>query len=407
MRELGTLVRPTRASSGRLRRRLCPITLCAKRCTDLTEVDLFKPWSFNDGDYGMPTNEDLIKEMRAIRRLLESTRPDTSRHLGANSDFSDLRRADFDRSSLKDRFTGRLGNFGTPDEMPVPEFGWRYDPISGEYEIVSIISPLRPRDMVSIGARTDPTATNRERDLADLNSPQAAEQREKERERQEQQQKQNAERLEEANRASSEREREARERAEEARKEAKEKREKAAEVEAKLQSSQATPEDERQYFRLVRAADSADALARNLQREADLHRDSREHRSYIASKVDQTLASRGRELRITDAYRDKKPTDSFEPHERGALDFSSKDLSSEARHEEARVLSDNLGSSYRVIVEELDDDGRQINTYYIRGARVRSDPPKLAIIQATHTHVEPLRGDFEAGLLRSMPIERR
>lgn len=360
----------------------------------------------------MPTNEDLIKEMRAIRRLLESPHRDAGRHLDVNSEFSELRRPDLERSSPMSRLPDRLGSFGTPDEMPVPEFGWRRNPLTGEYEIVSIISPLRPRDLVSIGVRTDPTATNRERDLADLNSPQAAEQRERQRESErqqrqresEQQQRQNAERIEEANRASSEREREAREQAEEARKEARVKRERAAELEAKIQSSQATPEDERQYFRLITAADSADALAANLEREAGLHGDSQEHRNYIAGKVAQTVANRGRELRITDAYRDVKNTDSFEPHERGALDFSSKDLSTRERHEEALALSENLGSSYRVIVEELDDEGRQINTYYKRGELIKTDPPKEPKIKATHTHVEPVRSDFEAGLLRTRPL---
>jgi hypothetical protein len=85
-------------------------------------------------------------------------------------------------------------------------------------------------------------------------------------------------------------------------------------------------------------------------------------------------------------------------HKRGAIDYSSKDLTEAERHEEARQLSDALGSKgigHTVVVEEVhvrepgtEGPSGQVNTAYRDGVQgnVRVGEAKAT---ATHTHVQP------------------
>lgn len=93
----------------------------------------------------------------------------------------------------------------------------------------------------------------------------------------------------------------------------------------------------------------------------------------------------------TGGYRNWDAQDEWEAHERGAIDFRSKDVDATTRHTEAKKISQRLGDRYIVLVEEVDGDS-QLNTPY-RGGVQRPKPyvKKPRTADGTHTHVGPDR----------------
>lgn len=118
---------------------------------------------------------------------------------------------------------------------------------------------------------------------------------------------------------------------------------------------------------------------------------AREARSNIESTTQRVLEDRGRELDVTSRHRDDSPA-----HARGAIDYSSKDLSTTERHEEAREVSRALGDNHQVIVEEVHraagghGPAAQENTTYQGGDKGAT---RWGAVKAsgTHTHVQPSR----------------
>jgi hypothetical protein len=108
-------------------------------------------------------------------------------------------------------------------------------------------------------------------------------------------------------------------------------------------------------------------------------------RQHIESIVKAALEARGRQMVITSGYRDNS-----DAHRRGAIDISSKDLSQEDRHAEAKDISAKLGKEYTVIVEEVDQaSGTQTNTLYRGGQSIAKQPNQPKSATATHTHIQP------------------
>lgn len=120
-------------------------------------------------------------------------------------------------------------------------------------------------------------------------------------------------------------------------------------------------------------------------------------RQHIEDVARTVLESHGRDLKVTSGARTNSPA-----HRAGALDFSSKDLSAEQRHAEAKAVSKNLGHTFdskkhTVIVEEVHrpepgalGPSANIHTAYRDGQRGNTRVKELADPhQATHTHVQP------------------
>jgi hypothetical protein len=103
---------------------------------------------------------------------------------------------------------------------------------------------------------------------------------------------------------------------------------------------------------------------------------------HIKDVTEEVLSERGREMVVTSEYRNNSAA-----HKRGAIDISSKDLSGEDRHEEARVISERLGQGYTVVVEEIIDNKDQLNTSYREGAQLNQHTDKITA-SATHTHIQ-------------------
>lgn len=83
-------------------------------------------------------------------------------------------------------------------------------------------------------------------------------------------------------------------------------------------------------------------------------------------------------------------------HDRGAVDFSSKEVSARTRHTEAQRLSQKLGPYNRVVVEEVrrDTKGRkyQVDTTYQNGGKGNTRVHEKVRASATHTHAQPNYG---------------
>jgi hypothetical protein len=128
-------------------------------------------------------------------------------------------------------------------------------------------------------------------------------------------------------------------------------------------------------------------------------------RQNIVDKTGAVLKENGRTLDITSGARKNS-----EAHKRGAIDFSSKGLDTEARHAEAAEVSEELGSDHTVIVEEVHEPAGgaegprgQVDTAYRNGDRgnVRVHEVRAS---ATHTHVQPERS--EPVRVKSKEMER-
>lgn len=116
-----------------------------------------------------------------------------------------------------------------------------------------------------------------------------------------------------------------------------------------------------------------------------------ERRQHIKDTVNATAT---RPITVTSEHRDNSAA-----HRRGAIDIRSKDISTEARHTEARQISKALGKDHTVVVEEVHrvDHKRgqhgpeaQVNTAYRDGNK--GSTRTMAIPKsdsATHTHIQP------------------
>jgi len=117
-----------------------------------------------------------------------------------------------------------------------------------------------------------------------------------------------------------------------------------------------------------------------------------------------TRAAMSRPMVVTSRHRDNS-----EAHKRGAIDISSKNLSSAQRHAEARALSKALGPRRTVVVEEVHAAPRhygpeaQRNTAYRNGVQGNS---KLGPVRAsaTHTHIQPDAPRASRGAGRAEPV---
>jgi len=107
-------------------------------------------------------------------------------------------------------------------------------------------------------------------------------------------------------------------------------------------------------------------------------------REYEVAQINAFLHGRGRESVVTSANRTNSPA-----HSEGAVDYSSKDLSTDERHAEAQSLSTALGPDFTVIVEEgvhpADAPPYRTLTSYVNGQRVSV---RRGGFEATHTHVQ-------------------
>jgi hypothetical protein len=123
--------------------------------------------------------------------------------------------------------------------------------------------------------------------------------------------------------------------------------------------------------------------------------DQAEHEKKVAREV---LERRGRPLEVTSEARDRSSelgSRAHDPVNGGAIDIRSKDQSTESRHAEAREISRDLGSSWRVVVEEphrpsagAEGPAGQVNSTYVDGqaGNVRVGPARAT---ETHTHIQP------------------
>ncbi len=110
----------------------------------------------------------------------------------------------------------------------------------------------------------------------------------------------------------------------------------------------------------------------------------------IKQSAQPIVESSNRAFRVTSEQRDDSPA-----HQRGAIDYRSKDIPSEQRHTEAAAVSRALGPDHTVVVEEVhrpapgaQGPSAQTNTAFRNGVqgneRVGQDKAT-----ATHTHVQP------------------
>jgi hypothetical protein len=112
---------------------------------------------------------------------------------------------------------------------------------------------------------------------------------------------------------------------------------------------------------------------------------AQKERAHIEKVTGSTLASLGRPMVVTSRHRDDSPA-----HQRGAIDISSKSLSTVQRHNEAKTISKNLGSGYTVVVEEVDHKtGKQTNTSYANGQLLNRHTNQPILASETHTHIQP------------------
>jgi hypothetical protein len=108
------------------------------------------------------------------------------------------------------------------------------------------------------------------------------------------------------------------------------------------------------------------------------------NREHIKSVVRDYLASQGREMKVTSEYRKNSAA-----HMRGAIDLSSKDLTTGQRHADAKEISRQLGKGYTVVVEEVTADRTQTNTSYRDGKLLNIHKDQLQTASNTHTHIQP------------------
>lgn len=191
----------------------------------------------------------------------------------------------------------------------------------------------------------------------------------------------------------------------ERRREAREREQRDAERRAEERRREAEAEQERAE-RLRKAADTRDEheeakRTREIQEaESNALRQARTAQRILrAEEIRRNISEIARgvvertDLRVyveTDGYRNLDPDSPWEPHERGAIDYRSKDIGSIERQAEAREISRLLGSDHVVIVEEV-DGGKQTNYSYRGGTLVRPPYETARRASGTHTHVQPDR----------------
>lgn len=108
-----------------------------------------------------------------------------------------------------------------------------------------------------------------------------------------------------------------------------------------------------------------------------------QRRAHIERTTNQVLTERGRTMVVTSRHRDNS-----QAHQRGAIDIRSNDISRQARHDEARAISERL-RNHNVVVEEVRGN-RQTNTTYRNGVQgAERNLPRHAT--GTHTHIQPDR----------------
>lgn len=101
-----------------------------------------------------------------------------------------------------------------------------------------------------------------------------------------------------------------------------------------------------------------------------------------------TSAAMNRPMTVTSEFRDDSAA-----HRRGAIDISSKDLTSAQRHAEAKTISNSPGlKNHQVIVEEVHTTkygpNAQANTTYQNGVQGNTRWGEVKA-SATHTHIQP------------------
>lgn len=113
-------------------------------------------------------------------------------------------------------------------------------------------------------------------------------------------------------------------------------------------------------------------------------------RQEIKDVTGEVLASRGRKLEVTSEHRDNSTA-----HQQGAIDYRSKNISSEERHEEAKEVSEALGEHHTVVVETVhrpepgaEGPTAQIDTAYRDGQEGKTRVKEVKATE-THTHVQP------------------
>lgn len=109
----------------------------------------------------------------------------------------------------------------------------------------------------------------------------------------------------------------------------------------------------------------------------------------MVDMIEKTRKENGRDTRITSKFREGEKNHGVN----GAVDFSSKDLEREERHDEAKELSKRGGPDHTVVVEEVhrpqpgaEGPSGQVDTAYRNGEQGKS---RVKDIKAsnTHTHI--------------------